>query len=189
MSERNVSEHHREIDREGKQGLVATCDWYYTGKTFFTKANVLGYWLRMVSTKNSILYSVTNSFLIPNQVDLSFSNEICKSDNLSRVFHHLLLKHVKWMPDLFYHHENLDKVFGRWAEVTVLHFCSLAFTGRLTRVRGGDDISCCELNSAAEGKFITVSWKIWSWRYFPFPASSHELHTALGLIYAFEGRY
>lgn len=91
-----------------------------------------------------------------------------------------------WMPDDLHGHEKFYKVFGRCVEVTLLHFCSLAFTGRLKRVRWGDDISCCELsgeeNSAAEGKFITVSWKIWSWRYFPFPASSHDVHTALGLM-------
>lgn len=88
-----------------------------------------------------------------------------------------------------YLHERLTWIVWnvRWGDTSV------AFTSRPERVRRGDDISCCELsgeeNSAAEGKFITVSWKIWSWRYSPFPASSHDSHTALGLMSTFESRY
>lgn len=72
--------------------------------------------------------------------------------------------------------------------------CLLAFTDLLQKVRRGNDICCCcelsrEENWAVEGKFITVSWKIWSWRYSPFPASSHDSNTALGLMCNFVSRY
>lgn len=73
-----------------------------------------------------------------------------------------------------------------WGDSSALWHCKAGWRG----VRWGDDISCFELRgekkSAAEGKFITMSWKIWSWRYFPLPAYSHDPHTVLRLMSGFD---
>lgn len=89
-------------------------------------------------------------------------------------------------------YEQLDDKLGEWDKVTVINSCSSVFT--CTFKTGWDEVMTSaawswaeswEENSAVEGKFKTGSWKIWRWRYFPFPASSYDLHTGLWLLSIF----